>query len=375
MPSSNDSLSPLSLRAIRISDGGQTDFSIEPLNEDSDEPPNTNTQTAAVAVAAADSDDERNTNAEPRPLTLDTSHESTDVSESDSGSSSSPSSAQSSPDLTAKRAATDAIKYLDLNHVASSVSQAHAVAAANYEYDPSAPVDELPPAGIAVSYVNPKLQARVTKTGSGIFALQGIERGEILVVWTGRIVTAEEALLVMDTNDKHYLLQIGDGFYQVPLQAAREPADWTNHSCEPNAGFGYNSPICLSAMRSIAVGEEMTFDYGMCEYDERLWEPMDCQCGSEHCRKSITANDWKLPHLWEKYHGHFAPHVQRRIDQYRREQEFVAAKTVLPLSADDDDDKLDDVSCVDRIMWIFGYARVNTRRYPSLSKYYHAKSQ
>ena len=185
-------------------------------------------------------------------------------------------------------------------------------------YDPSLPTDSVPPAGVSVSWVNPKLEARTSHTGSGIFALQPIDKDDVLIVWTGRILSAEQTLTLMDTADKHYILQIADGFYQTPLQAGREPADWTNHSCKPNAGFGKASPICLSAMRAIGVGEEVTFDYGMCETDERLWEPMECMCGVEQCRGLITANDWRLhPVLWERYHGYFSPHVQKCIDAYR----------------------------------------------------------
>ena len=71
-------------------------------------------------------------------------------------------------------------------------------------------------------------------------------------------------------------------------------------------------------MRAIGAGEEVTFDYGMCETDERLWEPMECMCGAEQCRHLITANDWKLhPVLWQRYKGYFSPHVQHCIDTYR----------------------------------------------------------
>ena len=187
------------------------------------------------------------------------------------------------------------------------------------DYDPSHPSTRLPPAGHSVSYVSPLLEARTSHTGSGIFALQPIAPSAVLIVWTGRILTAEQTLPLMSTPDKHYILQIGDGFYQTPLQAYREPADWTNHSCHPNAGFGAQSPVCLVAMRAIGVGEEVTFDYGMCETDERLWEPMECMCGSAQCRGWITANDWRdQPQLWERYQGFFSPHVQRKIDAHRK---------------------------------------------------------
>jgi hypothetical protein len=169
-----------------------------------------------------------------------------------------------------------------------------------------------------ISWVNPKLEARTSHTGSGVFALVPIPKNEVLIVWTGRIVSAEEALPIMQTDLKHYILQIAMGFYQIPILNYREAADWTNHSCSPNAGFGHRSPIILSAMRDIQIGEQLTFDYAMCETDERLWEPMECECESEHCRKWITANDWKNnEELWEKYAGYWSPHVEFEIQKIK----------------------------------------------------------
>jgi hypothetical protein len=178
-------------------------------------------------------------------------------------------------------------------------------------------------------------------------------KDETLIVWTGKIMSAEQALFIMDTDDKHYILQIADGFYQIPLSSHREPADWTNHSkccllyccttlttalpiekntniifffkhfclhylgCQPTAGFGKNSPILLSAMRDMSIGDEVLFDYGMCETDPRLWEPMECQCGAPTCRALITANDWQRPELWDRYEGYWSPHVQKLVNEIR----------------------------------------------------------
>lgn len=130
-------------------------------------------------------------------------------------------------------------------------------------------------APVRFSWVNPKIQARVCKTGTGVYAMEDVPKDETLIVWTGKILSAEEALYIMETEDRHYILQIGDRFYQTPLTQHREAADWTNHSCEPNAGFGKGSPVCLSAMRDIKAGEQICFDYAMCETDPRLWDPMD----------------------------------------------------------------------------------------------------
>jgi uncharacterized protein len=59
-----------------------------------------------------------------------------------------------------------------------------------------------------------------------------------------------------------------------------------NHSCEPN--LGPQGQIVFVAIRDIAAGEELTIDYAMT--DDEPYE-MECQCGSETCRKLITGAD------------------------------------------------------------------------------------
>ena len=100
-----------------------------------------------------------------------------------------------------------------------------------------------------------------------------------------------------------------------PFHRYTEPADYTNHSCDPNAGFG-GSPVTLVAMREIAVGEEITFDYAMCECIEHLtgncdWE---CKCGTPHCRGMFTGSDWRRPELWERYGNYFSPYLLKKIN-------------------------------------------------------------
>lgn len=97
-----------------------------------------------------------------------------------------------------------------------------------------------------------------------------------------------------------------------------EPADYTNHSCDPNAGFG-GSPVTLVAMKEIAVGVEITFDYAMCECIEHLtgncdWE---CKCGTATCRGMFTGADWRRPELWERYGNYFSPYLLRKINYLR----------------------------------------------------------
>ena len=60
-----------------------------------------------------------------------------------------------------------------------------------------------------------------------------------------------------------------------------------NHSCSPNCGVKVNSTGACDfvARRSIADGEEITFDYAMRNYAIEHF-PDGCLCGASNCRCS-----------------------------------------------------------------------------------------
>ena len=91
---------------------------------------------------------------------------------------------------------------------------------------------------------------------------------------------------------------------------SREPGDSINHSCEPNCGM--RNATTIVAMRDIAVGEELTFDYAMSDASD--YDEFDCNCGSSMCRGRIQADDWRLETLRHRYRGFFSPYIQRKID-------------------------------------------------------------
>jgi SET domain-containing protein len=169
------------------------------------------------------------------------------------------------------------------------------------------------------SYVNPKVVLNRSSTGRGLFASVALYKDEVLISWSGKIVHLNEVLR-MKESERTYILQIDEELFQVPpWKGYNEPADFTNHSCDPNAGFKY-SPITLVAMRDIAPGEEVTFDYSMCECVNGLkGNEFVCSCGSPHCRGMFTGNDWKIPDLWNRYGDYFSPYLRDKIKKYREE--------------------------------------------------------
>ena len=57
-----------------------------------------------------------------------------------------------------------------------------------------------------------------------------------------------------------------------------------NHSCAPNVGL--EGQIAFVAMRDVAAGEELTFDYAMTDDEESL--EMVCNCRAPESLGKIT---------------------------------------------------------------------------------------
>jgi hypothetical protein len=172
-------------------------------------------------------------------------------------------------------------------------------------------------------FLSPKLEVRAEpdKGGFGVYAIEAVAAGEVVSVWGGYIVDAEQ-LAKLPHDVQQHSVQIEEGLYLATIGGA-ESADFINHSCDPNLGL--RGQIALVALRDIEIGEEVCFDYAMTDctpYDE-----FECRCGTAACRGTVRGDDWKLPELWAKYAGYFSPYLQRRIDRLAQEQGLV----IMPL--------------------------------------------
>lgn len=152
----------------------------------------------------------------------------------------------------------------------------------------------------------------------GSFLREPVKKGEILMVQGGRII--HQDLLDEPAYEPYgyHCFQVEREFYICPIELERESADAVfdvNHSCDPTAGF--QGQITLISLRDLEVGEEITFDYAMTDVGtaQEGWEDMECQCGSEICRKKVGGSDWRILELQERYAGYFSPYVQRLINE------------------------------------------------------------
>jgi uncharacterized protein len=171
-----------------------------------------------------------------------------------------------------------------------------------------------------------EVQNRDVTGGKAVYARDALEPGELIAVWSGRIVTAEQ-LDELPPEIRRHTVQVEEGLYLASL-SPDDPPDFINHSCEPNAGL--DGQVAIVALHRIQPGDEITIDYAMC--DGSPYDEFECGCGSLLCRGRVTGEDWRNPTLWERYAGHFSPYLERRIRalmrrRFRRKRSLVAVGT------------------------------------------------
>ena len=168
------------------------------------------------------------------------------------------------------------------------------------------------------TWVSPKLAPGESKIHyDGVLAAAPIRRGEKLMVFGGQRITRAQS------EDGPYRVRsiwaIGrDAYLALPDSDTAPSLDENlNHSCDANAWL--SGDVTLVARRDIEPGEEITLDQGTWNYDETEYtvDAEDCTCGSSHCRRRLTENDWMLPDVQKRYRGHFHPIVQAMIEARR----------------------------------------------------------
>jgi uncharacterized protein len=127
--------------------------------------------------------------------------------------------------------------------------------------------------------------------GRGVHARFPIRAGEKILEFDGPGLTHAEVLALGEAQA--YTIQVGPEEYID----TRPPGRFTNHSCEPNAGVSGDRH--LVALRDIAAGEEIQFDYST-TMSENHWT-MDCRCGRPCCRRQIRDFHLLPPSLQAHY--------------------------------------------------------------------------
>jgi SET domain-containing protein len=123
---------------------------------------------------------------------------------------------------------------------------------------------------------------------SGCYTTTAIRKGQRVTEYTGPRLTRAEADLAYKNSPITYLFGLGDGSVVIDGQCM---AMYINHSCSPNCEtIEEDGRVWINAIRNIAPGEEITYDY--CLYDS---SPGDgealCNCGSAKCRGTMYSKE------------------------------------------------------------------------------------
>jgi hypothetical protein len=138
-----------------------------------------------------------------------------------------------------------------------------------------------------------------------IIAAETISPQQVVAVWGGEVIDRIE--LTSRSSANFNTVQVEEGLYLS--SSVDGPADWINHGCDPN--LGVRGQVVLVAMREIAAGEELSYDYAMTDGSD--YDVFYCSCGSPLCRGRIDGNGWRLPELQDRYRGYFSDYLSRRI--------------------------------------------------------------
>ena len=117
---------------------------------------------------------------------------------------------------------------------------------------------------------------------AGCYITTAVRKGDRVAEYTGRRISKDEADQIYADSPITYLFGLGDGSIVIEGHCA---AMFINHSCQGNCETREeDGRVWITAIRNIAAGEEITYDY--CLYDGDDDEAL-CNCGTKKCRGTM----------------------------------------------------------------------------------------
>ncbi|HVG26653.1 MAG TPA: SET domain-containing protein-lysine N-methyltransferase [Acidobacteriaceae bacterium] len=120
---------------------------------------------------------------------------------------------------------------------------------------------------------------------AGCYTLDPIARGRRILEYDGPRIPKELADERYSGRPVTYLFGFGDKGEVIDGFGA---AMFINHSCAPNCETEEaDSRIFIRAIRDIAAGEELVYEYNLYDSDE---DNADCFCGAPGCRRTMFSD-------------------------------------------------------------------------------------
>lgn len=133
--------------------------------------------------------------------------------------------------------------------------------------------------------------ARCGAKGWGIFADLPISAGQFVIEYVGEVIDSEELEIRSKAcaSAPHYYFLSLTGGETIDASKKGNISRFINHSCDPNCvtqkwQVGGESRVGIFALRSIKIGEELTFDY---QFERFSQKKQRCLCGAANCSKYL----------------------------------------------------------------------------------------
>jgi SET domain-containing protein len=124
--------------------------------------------------------------------------------------------------------------------------------------------------------------------GLGGFARRTIPPATRVIEYLGEKIDKQESLRRCELNNE-FIFTL-DETHDLDGSVDWNPARLINHSCAPNCEAEVDQGrIWIAAIREIAIGEEVTFNYGFDLVDYRQYR---CRCGAPECVGYMVAAEF-----------------------------------------------------------------------------------
>jgi hypothetical protein len=164
---------------------------------------------------------------------------------------------------------------------------------------PPAPRVDTNPVALKPAPKAPVRRIQVRKSGvhgRGVFALVDLAEGELVMEYTGEVISWDEAQRRHPhdpANPNHTFYFHIDDQHVIDGKVGGNSARWINHACEPNCEADeQGGRIFIKTLHNIAAGQELNYDYGLMidePYTKKLLAEYPCWCGSKLCRGTLLA--------------------------------------------------------------------------------------
>jgi hypothetical protein len=137
------------------------------------------------------------------------------------------------------------------------------------------------------------------KNRMGVITTVDIAPNTVICEFIGKLYTDKTLHELSKDVDVNVVLQIGPNVYIGPSGGV---TDYIAHSCNPNCFIhAVSRRAFLYSLHFIRLNSEITFDYSSTSTDDLDSWRMECNCGANNCRGTISGFHLLDKNLQEEY--------------------------------------------------------------------------